>query len=178
MSLYCSLSGHISSSYTVTALSLPLHQNIFHALLHIVNSTLSTNPGPFLFSVNRYNLPVGKQGGSCMIEISADNGTAQRLEDYVSHPMSEVTSPAVQSALHNSYNSSQITTYCIWYLLPFKKHGLDILTCWYNSNIIRHAQLQHQRVHNQRKSIIYSHVLGFHKEDILYTMLCLWIWIF
>ncbi|KAM3606576.1 uncharacterized protein V6R79_019083 [Siganus canaliculatus] len=38
----------------------------------------------------RYNLPVGKQGGLCMIEIAADNGTAQRLEEYVSHPMSEV----------------------------------------------------------------------------------------
>lgn len=94
VSLYCSLSGHISSSFTVTALSLTLQQNIFHALLDIVNSTLSTNPGLFLFSVNRYNLPVGKQGGSCMIEISADNGTAQRLEENVSHPMSEVTAPA------------------------------------------------------------------------------------
>ncbi|XP_069394492.1 protein eyes shut homolog isoform X2 [Paralichthys olivaceus] len=39
----------------------------------------------------RYNLPVGKQGGSCMIEIAADNGTAQRLEEYVSHPKSEGT---------------------------------------------------------------------------------------
>uniref|UniRef100_A0A7N6AEQ0 Protein eyes shut homolog n=1 Tax=Anabas testudineus TaxID=64144 RepID=A0A7N6AEQ0_ANATE len=39
----------------------------------------------------RYNLPVGKQGGSCMIEISADNGTARRLEESVSHPMSEGT---------------------------------------------------------------------------------------
>lgn len=28
-----------------------------------------------------------------MIEIAADNGTAQRLEEYVSHPMSEVTWP-------------------------------------------------------------------------------------
>ncbi|KAF3708325.1 Protein eyes shut -like protein Epidermal growth factor-like protein 10 [Channa argus] len=39
----------------------------------------------------RYNLPVGKHGGSCMIEIAADNGTAQRLEEYVSHPVSEGT---------------------------------------------------------------------------------------
>ncbi|XP_029031043.1 protein eyes shut homolog isoform X2 [Betta splendens] len=37
----------------------------------------------------RYNLPVGKQGGSCVIEISADNGSAQRLEEFVSHPVSE-----------------------------------------------------------------------------------------
>ncbi len=29
-----------------------------------------------------------------MIEIAADNGTAQRLEEYVSHPVSEVTRPA------------------------------------------------------------------------------------
>ncbi|KAK2824189.1 hypothetical protein Q5P01_021364 [Channa striata] len=39
----------------------------------------------------RYNLPVGKHGGSCMIEIAADNGTARRLEEYVSHPVSEGT---------------------------------------------------------------------------------------
>uniref|UniRef100_A0A672IFL9 Protein eyes shut homolog n=1 Tax=Salarias fasciatus TaxID=181472 RepID=A0A672IFL9_SALFA len=39
----------------------------------------------------RYNLPVGKQGGSCMIEIAADNGTALRLEEYMSHPVSEGT---------------------------------------------------------------------------------------
>uniref|UniRef100_A0AAQ5Z5T4 Protein eyes shut homolog n=1 Tax=Amphiprion ocellaris TaxID=80972 RepID=A0AAQ5Z5T4_AMPOC len=39
----------------------------------------------------RYNLPVGKQGGSCMIEVAADNGTAQHLEDLVSHPVLEGT---------------------------------------------------------------------------------------
>ncbi|XP_034008091.1 protein eyes shut homolog [Trematomus bernacchii] len=39
----------------------------------------------------RYNLPVGKQGGSCMIEIAADNGTAQRLEENVPNPVSEGT---------------------------------------------------------------------------------------
>lgn len=37
-----------------------------------------------------------------MIEIAADNGTAQRLEEYVSHPVSEVTDlPAVKSILIN-----------------------------------------------------------------------------
>ncbi|XP_058507232.1 protein eyes shut homolog [Solea solea] len=39
----------------------------------------------------RYNLPVGRHGGSCMIEIAADNGTAEHLEEYVPHPMSEET---------------------------------------------------------------------------------------
>ncbi|KAM9364956.1 protein eyes shut homolog [Pholidichthys leucotaenia] len=39
----------------------------------------------------RYSLPVGKQGGLCMIEIVADNGTAQHLEEYVSQPMSQGT---------------------------------------------------------------------------------------
>ncbi|XP_030603557.1 protein eyes shut homolog [Archocentrus centrarchus] len=39
----------------------------------------------------RYNLPVGKQGGLCMIEIAADNGTAEHLEEYISHPMSQGT---------------------------------------------------------------------------------------
>ncbi|XP_074532634.1 protein eyes shut homolog [Halichoeres trimaculatus] len=37
----------------------------------------------------RYDLPVGKQGGSCMIEIAADNGTAQRMQELVSQPVSE-----------------------------------------------------------------------------------------
>uniref|UniRef100_A0AAQ4PNF4 Uncharacterized protein n=1 Tax=Gasterosteus aculeatus aculeatus TaxID=481459 RepID=A0AAQ4PNF4_GASAC len=39
----------------------------------------------------RYNLSDAKQGGSCMIEIATDNGPAQRLEEYVSHPVSEGT---------------------------------------------------------------------------------------
>uniref|UniRef100_A0A667Y4L9 Protein eyes shut homolog n=1 Tax=Myripristis murdjan TaxID=586833 RepID=A0A667Y4L9_9TELE len=39
----------------------------------------------------RYYLPVGRRGGSCMIEIAVDNGTVQRLEEYISHPMSEGT---------------------------------------------------------------------------------------
>ncbi|XP_068182860.1 protein eyes shut homolog [Antennarius striatus] len=39
----------------------------------------------------RYNLPVGKHSGSCMIEISADNGTAQRLEENLSPSMSKGT---------------------------------------------------------------------------------------
>uniref|UniRef100_A0A673BLA4 Crumbs cell polarity complex component 2b n=1 Tax=Sphaeramia orbicularis TaxID=375764 RepID=A0A673BLA4_9TELE len=33
----------------------------------------------------RYNLPVGKQGGSCMIEIAVENATAQHHEEFVSH---------------------------------------------------------------------------------------------
>ncbi|XP_029691510.1 protein eyes shut homolog [Takifugu rubripes] len=37
----------------------------------------------------RYNLPVGKRGGSCMIEIVADNGPARRLQEYVSRPAPE-----------------------------------------------------------------------------------------
>uniref|UniRef100_A0A8C7WP48 Protein eyes shut homolog n=1 Tax=Oryzias sinensis TaxID=183150 RepID=A0A8C7WP48_9TELE len=32
----------------------------------------------------RYRLPVGKQGRSCVIEIAADNGTTQHLEEFVS----------------------------------------------------------------------------------------------
>ncbi|MEQ2303291.1 hypothetical protein AMECASPLE_015242, partial [Ameca splendens] len=38
-----------------------------------------------------FSLPVGKQGGSCRIEIAADNGTSQHLEEFVSHPVSERT---------------------------------------------------------------------------------------
>ncbi|XP_035982290.1 protein eyes shut homolog isoform X2 [Fundulus heteroclitus] len=39
----------------------------------------------------RFSLPVGKQGGSCRIEIATDNGPAQHLEEFVSHPVSERT---------------------------------------------------------------------------------------
>ncbi|KAM4607482.1 protein eyes shut homolog [Polymixia lowei] len=39
----------------------------------------------------RYDFPVGRHAGSCMIEIAVDNGTAQHLEEYVFHPMSEAT---------------------------------------------------------------------------------------
>ncbi|CAG09436.1 unnamed protein product, partial [Tetraodon nigroviridis] len=38
---------------------------------------------------NRYNLPVGKRGGSCAIKIVVDNGTARHLKEYVSHPAPE-----------------------------------------------------------------------------------------
>ncbi|XP_053732042.1 protein eyes shut homolog [Synchiropus splendidus] len=37
----------------------------------------------------RYNLPLGKQGGSCMIEIAGDNGTEQHQELFMSPPVSE-----------------------------------------------------------------------------------------
>lgn len=72
-------------------LCLSLHQNMFHALLDLLClSDPDANPASLCSPLNRYNLPVGKQGGSCMIEIAADNGTAQRQEEYVSHPVSEV----------------------------------------------------------------------------------------
>ncbi|KAM7408877.1 hypothetical protein PAMA_002548 [Pampus argenteus] len=48
-----------------------------------------TAPEPEQELQSIYNLPVGKQGGSCMIEIAVDNGTAHRLQEYVSHPTSE-----------------------------------------------------------------------------------------
>uniref|UniRef100_A0A8C7WP38 Protein eyes shut homolog n=1 Tax=Oryzias sinensis TaxID=183150 RepID=A0A8C7WP38_9TELE len=35
----------------------------------------------------RYRLPVGKQGRSCVIEIAADNGTTQHLEEFVFGPI-------------------------------------------------------------------------------------------
>lgn len=64
-----------------------------------------TNPGPSLFSLHRYNLPVGKRGGSCAIEIVVGNGTARRLEEYVSHPAPEVMRPACNQldALSSNY---------------------------------------------------------------------------
>lgn len=53
-----------------------------------------TKPSPSLISLHRYNLPVGKRGGSCAIEIAVDDGTARRLQEYVSHPASAVMQPA------------------------------------------------------------------------------------
>ncbi|KAM6916581.1 protein eyes shut homolog [Xenentodon cancila] len=51
----------------------------------------SINNNRWTSIIVRYILPVSKQGGSCMIEIVADNGTAQHREEFVSHPMSEET---------------------------------------------------------------------------------------
>ncbi|KAM9847514.1 protein eyes shut homolog [Aulostomus maculatus] len=39
----------------------------------------------------RYNLPVGKQGGSCVIEIAVDKGAPQRVQEYESQPGTEGT---------------------------------------------------------------------------------------
>ncbi|XP_072293357.1 protein eyes shut homolog [Eucyclogobius newberryi] len=60
---------------------------------HVLSVTAdqSINTGRWVNLTVRYNLPVGKQGGSCMIELAVDNGKAQHLEDFVSHPVSEET---------------------------------------------------------------------------------------
>ncbi|XP_053475441.1 protein eyes shut homolog [Ictalurus furcatus] len=65
--------------------------------LHAVSFTLKTHAnrsstqdnciGAKLF---RYWLPVSKDGGLCLIEIAAANGTANRSQKYVSEPSSEV----------------------------------------------------------------------------------------
>ncbi|XP_042289870.1 protein eyes shut homolog isoform X1 [Thunnus maccoyii] len=60
---------------------------------HVLNAAAgqNINNNRWMPITIRYNLPVGKQGGSCMIEIAVDNGTAQRLQEDVSHPASEGT---------------------------------------------------------------------------------------
>uniref|UniRef100_A0A8C9YVE4 Protein eyes shut homolog n=1 Tax=Sander lucioperca TaxID=283035 RepID=A0A8C9YVE4_SANLU len=60
---------------------------------HVLNAAAgqNVNNNRWIPITIRYNLPVGKQGGLCMIEIAADNGTSQHLEEYVSHPVSEGT---------------------------------------------------------------------------------------
>ncbi|XP_072292238.1 protein eyes shut homolog, partial [Eucyclogobius newberryi] len=60
---------------------------------HVLSVTAdqSINTDRWVNLTVRYNLPVGKQGGSCMIELAVDNGKAQHLEDFVSHPVSEET---------------------------------------------------------------------------------------
>ncbi|PWA25825.1 hypothetical protein CCH79_00001550, partial [Gambusia affinis] len=50
----------------------------------------SINNNRWMSILIRFSLPVGKQGGSCRIEIAADNGTTQHLEELVSHPVSEL----------------------------------------------------------------------------------------
>lgn len=108
---------------------LGLHQNIFHALLDLLWRLGIVVKHPVwlaLFSLcslplslYRYNLPVGKQGGSCVIEIAVDNSTAQHLEEYVAHPMSEVTWPACSqiNLLHHCLRFSSPPSSCLWYLL-------------------------------------------------------------
>ncbi|XP_054606105.2 protein eyes shut homolog [Nothobranchius furzeri] len=60
---------------------------------HVLNAAAgnSVNNNRWMPIKIRFRLPVGKQGGSCKIEIAADNGTAQHLEEFVSHPVSETT---------------------------------------------------------------------------------------
>ncbi|XP_034753236.1 protein eyes shut homolog isoform X1 [Etheostoma cragini] len=60
---------------------------------HVLNAAAgqNVNNNRWIPITIRYTLPVGKQGRLCMIEIAADNGTAQHLEEYVSHPVSEGT---------------------------------------------------------------------------------------
>ncbi|KAM7385717.1 hypothetical protein PAMP_001779 [Pampus punctatissimus] len=60
---------------------------------HVLNAAAgqNINNNRWMPITIRYNLPVGKQGGSCMIEIAVDNGTAHRLLEYVSQPTSEGT---------------------------------------------------------------------------------------
>ncbi|XP_024860976.1 protein eyes shut homolog isoform X2 [Kryptolebias marmoratus] len=60
-----------------------------HVLNAAVGETVDNNR--WMSIKIRFNVPVGKQGGSCRIEIAADNGTAQHLEEFVSHSVSEAT---------------------------------------------------------------------------------------
>lgn len=69
-----------------------------------------TKPSPSLISLCRYNLPVGKRGGSCAIEIAVDDGTARRLQEYVSHPASAVMQPACNQLNVLSDNYVKLTS--------------------------------------------------------------------
>lgn len=102
-----SLSGHIKSFTTVSVFPIRMFFSCFAGF--IVSSRYGepflTSPSPSLFSFHRYNLPVGRRGGSCMIEIVADNGPARRLQEYVSRPAPEVMWPACNqlNLLSNNY---------------------------------------------------------------------------
>ncbi|XP_077351669.1 protein eyes shut homolog isoform X2 [Festucalex cinctus] len=60
---------------------------------HVLNVAASQtiNNNRWMSMSVRYNLPSGKQEGSCMIEIAVNNGPAHRLQDSVSLPVSEGT---------------------------------------------------------------------------------------
>ncbi|XP_077468678.1 protein eyes shut homolog isoform X2 [Stigmatopora argus] len=60
---------------------------------HVLNvaASQSINNNKWTPMTIRYNLPNGKQVGSCMIEIAVDNGPAQLLQEPVSQPMTERT---------------------------------------------------------------------------------------
>uniref|UniRef100_A0A4W6EFL7 Protein eyes shut homolog n=1 Tax=Lates calcarifer TaxID=8187 RepID=A0A4W6EFL7_LATCA len=71
----------------------------------------------------QYNLPVGKQGGSCMIEIATDNGTAQRLEEYVLHPVAKGARRFIGCIRELQVNSKEI------YLVGEAVRGRNIKNC-------------------------------------------------
>nr|XP_061794505.1 protein eyes shut homolog [Nerophis lumbriciformis] len=60
---------------------------------HVLNVAASQtiNNNKWTQMTIRYNLPNGRQAGSCMIEIAVDNGSAQRLQEHVSLPLTERT---------------------------------------------------------------------------------------
>ncbi|KAK7902151.1 hypothetical protein WMY93_018920 [Mugilogobius chulae] len=98
---YCSL--HFTGPFCETAQTQNLGEEFVHVFLedgspvaqlscgsnHVLSVTAeqSISTDRWVNLTVRYNLPVGKQGGSCMIEIAVDNGPAQRLEEYVSQPV-------------------------------------------------------------------------------------------
>lgn len=69
-----------------------------------------TKPGPSLISLHRYNLPVGKRGGPCAIEVAVDDGPARRLQEYVSHPASAVMQPACNQLNALSGNCAKLAS--------------------------------------------------------------------
>lgn len=111
------LSGHIKSFTTASVFPIMFFFVVFFFIFSCIAGFIGggggirhrepslTKPAPSLISLHRYNLPVGKRGGSCAIEIVVDNGTARRLQDYVSHPASEVMRPACNqlNALSSNY---------------------------------------------------------------------------
>ncbi|XP_049592179.1 protein eyes shut homolog [Syngnathus scovelli] len=54
-----------------------------------VTASETINNNRWMSMAVRYNLPTGKQAGSCMIEIAVNNSPAHRLQESVSLPMSE-----------------------------------------------------------------------------------------
>lgn len=102
--LFCvSLSGCIESFTTASVFPISCFAVFIGSIRHGEPSL--TNSGPSLFSLHRYNLPVGKRGGSCAIEIVAENGAARHLQEDVSPPAPEVMWPACNqlNALSSSY---------------------------------------------------------------------------
>lgn len=78
---------------------------------------------------NRYILPAAKPGGSCMIEIAADNGEARRQEEYVSQPVSQVGLPKLPPRQHHHLSRRPLLQIRCYPLSQHMHRALQVPLC-------------------------------------------------